>query len=77
MDPSSCAQSFLSSYLLSQSLFLKTPIFVLSRASLRKALICNRAISSKSQVCFLTYTQDQRSMCSMTITLDISFAEYL
>lgn len=55
----------------------KTPIFVLSRASLRRALICNHARSSKRQVCFLTYTQDQRSMCSMTITLDISFAEYL
>ena len=46
----------------------KTPIFVLSRASLRSVLICAR--SSKRRVCFLTYTQDQRSMCSMTITFD-------
>lgn len=47
-----------------------TPIFVLSRASLRRALICNRARTSKRQVCFLTYTQDQRSMCSMIITFE-------
>ena len=46
----------------------KTPIFVLSRASLRRVLICAR--NSKRRVCFLTYTQDQRSMCSMTITFD-------
>lgn len=70
MDPCSNVQSFCLRLPPITKTLNKTLIFVLSRAFLRRVLICNHARNSKRWWYFLTWTQNQRSTCSVMITFD-------